>query len=151
MMTIEFVECSICIAKPGIPPLCDSCVQNRDSIETLKSRLNIQESGGDKMDSKEVEQPISDIDRILLSRMNINEHWVVISNPSYGYFEKACNMILNNECNQYAEYLNCGVYHRMIRMIRFKDLADYNINSDSILQEHILRVSGFEEVKDIKV
>ncbi len=37
---LEFVECSVCAAKPGSPTLCDSCLKNRHAIETLTSKLN---------------------------------------------------------------------------------------------------------------
>jgi len=32
----DFVECGVCIAKPGSPSLCSSCVSNRRLIDELK-------------------------------------------------------------------------------------------------------------------
>jgi len=31
----EFKECSTCAAKPGSPQLCDSCLHNRDLVNSL--------------------------------------------------------------------------------------------------------------------
>lgn len=40
MTTNEFMECAECKEKPGTPPLCNSCVHNRDAIYTLQEELD---------------------------------------------------------------------------------------------------------------
>lgn len=37
---LDFVECSICAAKPGSPTLCRSCLHNRDAIYQLWKAMN---------------------------------------------------------------------------------------------------------------
>jgi hypothetical protein len=37
--TDEFMECDICRAKPGSPPLCVACLHNRTLIDSLKRAL----------------------------------------------------------------------------------------------------------------
>ena len=32
----DFMECSVCIVQPGMPPLCKSCLHNRTLIDRLK-------------------------------------------------------------------------------------------------------------------
>jgi len=39
--TDEFVECASCNAKPGSPILCESCINNRDAIAALKTKLRV--------------------------------------------------------------------------------------------------------------
>ena len=41
-MELEFVECSVCAAKPGSPDLCESCLTNRRTIEHLKEQIDMQ-------------------------------------------------------------------------------------------------------------
>ena len=36
---IEFIECPQCAAKPGMPTLCPSCLQNRTAISKLNARV----------------------------------------------------------------------------------------------------------------
>lgn len=36
----KFVECPACALKPGSPPLCDSCLKNRRTIEDLEQKLS---------------------------------------------------------------------------------------------------------------
>ena len=35
----EFVECETCAAKPGSPPLCPSCLKNRETIGVLRGAV----------------------------------------------------------------------------------------------------------------
>ncbi len=39
VMELEFVECVVCKAKPGSPPLCESCLNNRAVISHLRARV----------------------------------------------------------------------------------------------------------------
>ncbi len=39
VITLEFRECSLCSAKSGTPILCESCLINRISIDSLKEML----------------------------------------------------------------------------------------------------------------
>lgn len=38
---LEFVECDICAAKPGMPMLCEGCLHNRAVISELTRRLEM--------------------------------------------------------------------------------------------------------------
>lgn len=79
-------------------------------------------------------------DRVMMTRLDTNKPWNVITNPRAGYFEKACSMVLNNKINRYVEYLNLGI----TRMVRFKDLEEYGIDPNDILLEHVLKKANFE-------
>ena len=39
MERMEFQECEICAKKPGSPPLCPSCLNNRSLIDKCHTRL----------------------------------------------------------------------------------------------------------------
>ena len=74
-------------------------------------------------------------DRVLISKYCTAEYWLVTTNPTTGFIEKAMSTILLNSVNDYVEYKNCGVLHRMIR---YKDLKKYGIDVNSVLKEHTL-------------
>lgn len=76
-------------------------------------------------EAEEDKTAIPDHFRITLSRLTGDAEWDVISNPRWMSTENACNKILLNAANRYAEYQNCGVVHRMIRV---KDAAEYGID-----------------------
>lgn len=46
---IEFIECPTCRTKPGCPVLCDSCLQNRNAISYLKSKIKNSKSNLGKL------------------------------------------------------------------------------------------------------
>lgn len=70
-------------------------------------------------------------DRVLLSKLNDDRSgWCSISNPRWGYTEKAADAILHNAANAYAQYENCGVIYRMIR---FQDIEKYGFNTSDII------------------
>lgn len=54
--------------------------------------------------------------RVIISRLDEDEKWIVLSNPRWDYFAIALNMLLLNHANEYADYKNCGVLYRMIRV-----------------------------------
>ena len=68
--------------------------------------------------------------RVILSRLESNLDWQIVSNPRWDYFTKAQSAILDNGVNDYAEYKNGG---RISRMVRFSDLESYGlkINDES--------------------
>ena len=78
--------------------------------------------------------------RVLISRLESQNYWSVISNPKSGLVETAMDKVLYNFANEYVEYKNCGVLHRMVR---FEDLPSYGIDPDSVLLEWVLQ---FKEV-----
>ena len=39
MEELEFMECTTCRAKPGMPRLCDGCLNNRTAIFRLREEL----------------------------------------------------------------------------------------------------------------
>ena len=66
-------------------------------------------------------------DRIRLCRNNSNMPWRIVEDTVMDSFWHALNNILLNEFNDYAEYKNCGVLHRMIR---YKDLKLYGLSDE---------------------
>ena len=40
MSDLEFHECESCAKKPGTPPLCNSCLHNRQTIEKANRKIN---------------------------------------------------------------------------------------------------------------
>lgn len=60
--------------------------------------------------------------RVILSKLIRGEKWQIISNPRWDTFTRAQSNVLLNEANDYAEYTNCGVVYRMVRV---KDLDKY--------------------------
>lgn len=60
--------------------------------------------------------------RVILSKLIRGEKWQIISNPRWDTCTRAQSDVLLNECNDYAEYVNCGVVYRMVRV---KDLDAY--------------------------
>lgn len=78
---------------------------------------------------------MEDADRVYITRMDDVNYWQVISNPSPDFFAKACDKILQNTCNDYVEYKNCGVYHRMVRV---EDLNKYGIDTEELSESSVL-------------
>ena len=60
--------------------------------------------------------------RVILSKLIHDDKWQIISNPRWDTFTRAQSDVLLNEFNDYAEYTNCGVVYRMVRV---KDLDKY--------------------------
>lgn len=58
---------------------------------------------------------------ILLARLDTDQEWNQVTNPSDSDLLRAFSF-LSNEFNQYVEYKNCGVVYRFIRA---KDLSEY--------------------------
>lgn len=73
--------------------------------------------------------------RLLISKLVGKELWTVVSNPAWSSSSIALDQLLRNFCNDYVEYRNCGVLHRMIRL---KDCKDYGIEIDEINYDCIL-------------
>lgn len=73
--------------------------------------------------------------RVRISRLENLNRWDVITNAKWGIDERAMNMLLLNFANNYVEYRNCGVCHRMIRVM---DARDYGIKTEDIKVEHCL-------------
>jgi len=72
----------------------------------------------------------SPTDRVSLVKHVTNEHfWSIVSNPVWGFHERACSDVLDNEFVSYVEYENCNVLHRMIR---FSDFAKYGMQENEI-------------------
>jgi hypothetical protein len=44
-MSIEFMECAACAAKPGSPALCEACLHNRKIVSELNHRIKSLEEG----------------------------------------------------------------------------------------------------------
>lgn len=53
--------------------------------------------------------------RVILVRGDEEQKWNVVANPKWNPFTRALSNILQNHCNGYSEYGNCGVVYRMIR------------------------------------
>lgn len=47
--------------------------------------------------------------------------WSVVKNPKWNPVTRGQSAILDNEVNDYAEYKNCGVIYRMIRVTDWND------------------------------
>ncbi|MEW8048915.1 MAG: hypothetical protein AB2792_19950 [Candidatus Thiodiazotropha sp.] len=77
--------------------------------------------------------------RVIILRMNPDQHWKVQTNPSWSSSEHHCNQLLHNDANDYVEYQNCGVKHRMIR---FRDLGQYDIKKSEVKPEWLLDPTG---------
>lgn len=73
--------------------------------------------------------------RVLLSRMDVNRPWEIISNPDWNVISRACNTVLTNFANDYAEYKNCGVTYRLIRL---DDVEGYGVEREAINREWML-------------
>ena len=62
-------------------------------------------------------------ERVFLSKLKKDEIWG-ITNLSWNWATEAMSNILQNYCNEYVEYYNCGVQYRMIRR---EDIKKYGI------------------------
>lgn len=62
--------------------------------------------------------------RVILTRLAGRDEWHVVSNPRWDHCTRGQSAILDNTCNDYAEYRNCGCVYRMIR---YKDRREYGI------------------------
>jgi hypothetical protein len=71
-------------------------------------------------------------DRLLISKLVGREIWSVTSNPSWNRNSISMNQLMLNFGNDYVEYRNCGVQHRMIRI---EDCTEYGIDFDDIKSE----------------
>jgi hypothetical protein len=60
--------------------------------------------------------------RVILIKNQNEGCWHICSNPSWSFASEALSTVLFNAANNYVEYMNCGVRHRMIR---FSDLKLY--------------------------
>jgi hypothetical protein len=60
--------------------------------------------------------------RVILSKLIRGEKWGIISNPRWDTCTRAQSNVLLNMANGYAEYSNCGVVYRMVRV---EDLDEY--------------------------
>ena len=69
----------------------------------------------DGVEKLAMEGGMEDFFRVVLLKLEDAKEWNVCANPSWGYSELLCSALLKNEANKYAEYLNCGLQHRMIR------------------------------------
>ena len=74
-------------------------------------------------------------DRILLTKLEGEGFWRVISNPRWDYFNRAKSNLLRNECVEYAETKNGPSRDRMVRV---SDIEKYGIKIDE-LESLILR------------
>ena len=83
-------------------------------------------------------------DRVCIAKHESEECWKLITNPRIDFASTACNNLLINSANDYAEYKNCGVLHRMIR---YKDIGKYGIEKDKVNSSNSVRVVGFETEK----
>jgi hypothetical protein len=79
---------------------------------------------------------ISNHNRVLLCKLDNDGDWSIIGNPTHDFFSLSMNDILLNAANDYVEYRNCGVLHRMIR---YEDLEKYGINKSHVKPEHTLK------------
>lgn len=79
---------------------------------------------------------------MMISKLEGKNVWHITSNPRWCRTTKACNEIMCNVFNDYAEYKNCGSLHRMIRV---EDCNDYGINEIDIKPEFTLNPA---EAKD---
>lgn len=87
-------------------------------------------------------------DRLLISKLQgSTKPWTIISNPAWSHTTRAQDMILHNTFNDYAEYYNCGVRYRMIRI---KDAHKYGIKKDRIKPESILAQPPMNKKKLLK-
>ncbi len=67
--------------------------------------------------------PKATIESKLMIRLK-NQRWTVAPRPA---FVQACNEILDNNRIKYVEFISCGIKYRMIRI---KDIAEYNIKGE---------------------
>lgn len=69
--------------------------------------------------------------RVILLKHVDSYSWSIQTNPTMGQCERALSNVLINAANEYCEFKNCGVLHRMIR---FDDIDKYfdNINEFKI-------------------
>ena len=82
-----------------------------------------------------------DHDRVLITRLDTNTPWRIIVNPTACHVSRGLSMVLDNECNDYAEYTNIG---HVTRMIRYKDLKVYDINPNDLSLEHAMKKGCLE-------
>lgn len=62
--------------------------------------------------------------RVIVSKLEGGHRWRIVSNPRWDHCTRGQSAILDNTCNDYAEYTNCGVVYRMIRMERIREYVD---------------------------
>ena len=97
------------------------------------------ESNTDKKEttvSGRLHKLVKPYDRILLTKLEGEEFWRIISNPRWDYFTKAKNNLLRNECIEYAETKNGPSRDRMVRI---SDIEKYGIKLSELEEGHILR------------
>jgi len=80
--------------------------------------------------------------RIQIAKLENENEWCLVSNPKIDQCSRSQNEILRNSANDYAEYKNCGVLRRMIRI---KDCCDYGINESEITLNCIIDPAEFSE------
>lgn len=73
--------------------------------------------------------------KIRITRLEKENEWCIVSNPRPDRLSQACNALLMNTANEYVEYKNCGVIHRMIRL---EDCHLYGICKATIKSECLL-------------
>lgn len=82
--------------------------------------------------------------RVLISTLSLGDTWKIVVNPRWNASMRACNQILLSFANDYAEYKNCGVIYRMIRV---RDLEKYGINEvkpEWVLNPDMVRIETGE-------
>ena len=84
---------------------------------------------------------IHESNRVFLTKLEGGCCWEIISNPRVDNFSKAMNAILANFANNYAEYKNCGVLHRMVR---FEDIELYGIKKSKVNSKNSIEVDSFK-------
>ena len=104
-------------------------------IEVPKLTYDIPDEELSELQEAEPDKVIEPFFRLLLSKMDGSGPWSLISNPSWDIFSKSADTILHNAVNEYVEYKNCGVAHRMIRV---SDADKYGIHKQDLRIEFTL-------------
>jgi hypothetical protein len=62
--------------------------------------------------------------RVVVTKLADGHRWKIVSNPRWDHCTRGQSAILDNTCNDYAEYLNCGCVYRMIRVENLREYVD---------------------------
>lgn len=62
--------------------------------------------------------------RVVVTKLEGGHRWRIVSNPKWCHVTRGQSAILDNTCNDYAEYTNCGCVYRMIRVEKLREYVD---------------------------
>jgi hypothetical protein len=117
---MEFVECSVCAAKPGSPDLCYSCLSNRKTIEQLEHQIETLKENASQ-DNKAVSCDFESSFKELSEKIQVT--YSEIKSISHGLQVEAKNALNDDNNSQtIAALYALNIVNKILRWFETKEI-----------------------------